>query len=657
MDIAAIREVFKYTDYAKGSVTHRNNSVDYIQLYTSSLKESIGKEVYCGMFQFDETFNTYLEETGSVSGFKGNHFAYFFPVDIDTPYGDIEEARAKTISFIDYLATLGVTDRDVYIYFSGAKGFHILIPHVVFGYPPSKGLCRVFKKMAGILAKSSGIGLLDKDTSGLDMIYDQTRLFRLPNTQHGKSGMYKVQLTLEELKTLELSEIFTIAEQPRELLYKPKVSVALPRVRDLYMKAQSGIAMEGASVIPAQSMRGNSSEHTIKNAKVCIARLLNGVGAGQRDDVAVRLADHFRKQGLSQELTTTTLLGWNQRNDPPLSTRDIEVKVNSAWSNEMDYGCHDHILAAHCSSTCYLYKLLVKNKDTESPMEVTSSLKTREDLVKALIDRHFDGPGIVFGIPTLDRHLKLHGGHVVQYMAKSGSGKTAFAMYLMNMLSKQNTPSLFLSLEMSDADVAERSFQMGADKTSVYLERLISDCAKRGTPREQIADLVLTRMGDAFSSVVTVDEDSATIESIENYIYKAKEVYNTKIVFLDYLGRVSQTNGANSYEHVSRLAKELKSLAKRHDVIIFLLHQVNRSIEDASSAIEMGAGRDSGQTEEASDVLLASWRPGVAEGINTFIIRILKNRRGAANIDVHLEFIPETMQFKELDNNGFESRL
>lgn len=657
MDIAAIRETFKYTDHANGDVTYRNNSVDYIQIYSASLKESLGKEVYCGMFQFDDTFNTYLKEKGSVSGFKGNHFAYFFPVDIDTPYGDIEEARVKTVAFIDYLATLGINEKDIYIYFSGSKGFHILIPHVIFGYPPSTGLCRVFKKMAALLAKDSGIGLLDKNTSGLDMIYDQTRLFRLPNTEHGKSGLYKVQLTFEELRELEIEEIFETAKTPRDLLYKPMVTHALPKVRDLYMKAQAGIAMDGAQVIPAHSnIGGEGGEHVIKNAKVCIARLLKGVGAGQRDDVAVRLADHFRKQGLSRELTTTALLGWNQRNDPPLSTHDIEVKVNSAWSNEMDYGCHDHILAAHCSSTCFLYKLLIKNKDLSEPMEVASALKTRAELVKSLVDRHFDGPGIVFGIPTLDRHLKLQPGHVVQYMAKSGSGKTAFAMYLMNLLSKQNTPSLFLSLEMSGADVAERSFQMGADKTSVYLERLISDCANRGTSREMIADLVLTRMGEAFSSVITVDEDSATIESIENYIYKSKEIYNTRIVFLDYLGRVSQTSGANSYEHVSRLAKELKSLAKRHEVIIFFLHQVNRSIENASAAIEMGAGRDSGQTEEASDVLLASWRPGVSEGINEFVIRILKNRRGAANIDVHLEFIPETMQFRELDH-GFESRL
>jgi KaiC/GvpD/RAD55 family RecA-like ATPase len=653
MDAAEIREIFKYTDYAAGSITYRNNSVNYIEVYSSSLKKSLGEEYYCGMFQFDDSFNKHLEETGSVSGFKGKHFAYFFPIDIDTPSGDLEDAKDKTIQFLAYLETLGIEGKDIYIYFSGSKGFHIMLPHALFGYFPSDKLCREFKKIATVLASRSEVGLMDADKTGIDLIYDQTRLFRLPNTKHGKSGLYKIQLTLDEVKLLTIDQIKKMAEAPRDLLYMPSVSASHPLLRDVYMKAQLNNAVQSANIIPAHNLSHGNDEYEIKNGKVCISRLLKGVGSGQRDEVAVRLADHFRKQGLPRELTTSMLLAWNQKNDPPMSNRDIEIKVDSAWSNEMDYGCNDHILAAQCSSTCFLYKLLVKNKDTSAPMEVASSLMTREDIVKSYIARYYDGPGIEFGIPSLDKHLKLHGGHVVQYMAKSGGGKTAFAMHLMNNLSNNDTPSLFMSLEMSGADVAERSFQMGSQQTSVYLERLLADCTKRGQSREVISELMLKRMGKAFSSVITVDEDSATMESIENYIHKSKEIYNTNIVFLDYLGRISQSGGMSSYEHVSRVAKDLKSIAKRQDVIIFFLHQVNRSIEDATAAIAMGAGRDSGQTEEASDVLLASWRP---DNDKEFVIRILKNRRGASNIDIPLEFIPHIMQFRELEN-GFETRL
>jgi replicative DNA helicase len=379
------------------------------------------------------------------------------------------------------------------------------------------------------------------------------------------------------------------------------------------------------------------------------------VGQGQRDEVAIRLADHFRKQGMSQELTTATLLAWNQKNDPPMAMQEIETKVTSAWMNDVDYGCHDHILASHCSNTCFLYSKLIKNQNEEELSALECNLKTREDLVRAYVDRFFEGKGISLGIPTLDANLKLHGGHVLQYMAKSGSGKTSFAMHVMNNMSKQNIPTLFLSLEMSDADVAERGFQMASNTTSAVLERMMVQFLNEGISREEMTDTIISKMGNAFSSVITADEDSASIDSIEQYIYKAKEAFGIKVVFVDYLGRVSQTK-ATSYEHISELAKGLKSMAKRHDIVIFYLHQVNRSIEDASAAVDMSAGRDSGQTEEAADVVLGSWRPGAAEGMKEFVVRILKNRRGASNIDAYLEFEPETMQFREL-TDGYESRL
>lgn len=655
MDEASLRQTFKYSDYAYESIANRNNVMDYMSVYPDSLRASLGTDVYCGMFQFTSTFKDHVEKKGSVSGYQGEHFAYFFPLDIDSPTGDLDDAKAKTITLLQYLESSGVKNEDMYIYFSGSKGFHILLPHVLFSYGPSAKLNQTFKRMAMILSKASGVPLFSEEEAGIDLIYDRTRLFRLPNTIHSKTGLYKTQLTFKDLKTLSSDQIRERAKEYIGTIHKPIVNNTNHNLKDIFMQAQVNEASQRASVIPSNAMNTSSSERRIKNGKVCIARLLEGVGKGQRDDVAVRLADHFRKQGLSQELTTSTLIAWNQKNDPPMSIQEIETKVNSAWSCDMDYGCHDHILAAHCSNTCFLYSMLVKNKNTEEPEILESNLKTRKDVMRSFVDRFFEARGIRLGIPSLDVHLKLHGGHVVQYMAKSGGGKTSFAMHLMNNLSSQNIPSLFLSLEMSDADVAERSFQIASNSTSAVLERMITDYVKIGLSREEMTESLINRMGEAFSSVITADEDSATVETIERYIHKAKEAFDVKVVFVDYLGRVSQTS-SSSYEHVSQLAKELKSMAKRHDVVIFYLHQVNRAIEDATSAVDMSSGRDSGQTEEAADVVLGSWRPGLEEGLKEFVVSILKNRRGASNIRAHLEFVPETMQFKEI-TDGYESRL
>jgi KaiC/GvpD/RAD55 family RecA-like ATPase len=657
MDNRTLQEVYRYSELVSGGVQNRNSIVDFINLYPKLFQEGLNQpDVYCGMFQFDSALRDFMETSKSIAGFKGKHFAHLFTIDIDAPHGDVDEARKLAITITQYLASLGVSSEEYYIYFSGAKGFHISLPHVLFGLAPANNLNDTLKQMAVVISKLSGVALSTKDAAGIDLIYDMTRLLRAPNTLHSKTGLYKTQLSLEELETFEIDTIFTVSESIRGPLYSAKPKGENDRLRDLYMQAQLASASRKAQVMPRVTVDGNPSLTHLKNSKVCIAKLMQGVGSGSRDNVAIRLADHFRKQGMPREIAEASLYSWNQKNNPPLSDEDISIKINSAWNNQMDFGCYDHILAANCSSTCYLYKNLVQNKGkTEQPEAKEKNLKTREDLVKAYVDRFFEEPGISLGIPALDPHIKLHGGHVLEYMAKSGSGKTSFAMHLMNNLSKKQIPSLFLSLEMSDADVAERSFQMATNSTSVALEFMLSKFAQKNMPREEMTEAIIEKMGSAFSSVITVDEDSSSIEAIEEYIFKAKETFGVKVIFIDYLGRVSQTK-ATSYEHVSALAKELKTMAKRHDVVVIYLHQVNRSIEDASSAVEMSSGRDSGQTEEAADVVLGSWRPGLADGLDEFVIEILKNRRGSSNIRAFMQFEPATMQFNEI-KDGYESKI
>ena len=97
MDNNALKETFKYTDYAAGSIANRNNAVDFIDIYSRAINESLGTDVYSGMFQFDLSFKEHVVNTGSVSGFQGIHFAWFFTIDIDASHGDIDEAKTKKI--------------------------------------------------------------------------------------------------------------------------------------------------------------------------------------------------------------------------------------------------------------------------------------------------------------------------------------------------------------------------------------------------------------------------------------------------------------------------------------------------------------------------------------------------------------------------------
>lgn len=59
-------------------------------------------------------------------------------------------------------------------------------------------------------------------------------------------------------------------------------------------------------------------------------KALKGVEDGTRDDTGIRLAGYFFGQGLLTEEILEILLMWNERNSPPMSTKQVEKIVRSA---------------------------------------------------------------------------------------------------------------------------------------------------------------------------------------------------------------------------------------------------------------------------------------------------------------------------------------
>lgn len=86
----------------------------------------------------------------------------------------------------------------------------------------------------------------------------------------------------------------------------------------------------------------------------CARKMLEGVSEGCRDVVAFRLAVHLRADGYTFQKTEQLLQEWNaERNRPPLSPREITVKVRSAYQHGYSgYGCEDPLIIPFCEETC-----------------------------------------------------------------------------------------------------------------------------------------------------------------------------------------------------------------------------------------------------------------------------------------------------------------
>lgn len=68
-------------------------------------------------------------------------------------------------------------------------------------------------------------------------IYNPDRLWRVPNTKNTRSGLYKIPLSVGELRGATASEIIQLAKQPRPLSFCPEFQEVNPKARQLFIRA------------------------------------------------------------------------------------------------------------------------------------------------------------------------------------------------------------------------------------------------------------------------------------------------------------------------------------------------------------------------------------------------------------------------------------
>ncbi len=193
-----------YVDTALGDVRFRNKvkKIDQINLPDPPI------ECYLSMFRFRKELQDHCESTGSVRDIASFPcYCDYLWFDIDS--NDLRQAiiNASTL-IIEIERRYGIPADQLTLSFSGCKGFHIGIPSTAFGAEPSADLPQIFRKMAQEIA-----GDIKIDTA----IYDKNRLWRLPNSINGKSGLFKIPLNYEELAKLDSDAIKKLAGGKREL--------------------------------------------------------------------------------------------------------------------------------------------------------------------------------------------------------------------------------------------------------------------------------------------------------------------------------------------------------------------------------------------------------------------------------------------------------
>jgi hypothetical protein len=355
------RSRYRYVDFAARAQAGFRNRVVPVAEVPALVDEYGADECYASIFRFADDVLLYLAENRvdgrpSIAGYDGRVWAPFVPFDIDAhrPRGVLTEALFVARDTYDLLVNRWqIAASAVHPYFSGAKGFHLLVDTRAFGrVPPSRDLHRVFSRVRLEVLRA----LPDSVRSLFDLaIGDKARLLRLPNTRHASSGLYKIALAPDELMEASVTEIHALARTPRPL---PHVTAAgLEPTGEVKEAAVAAETMARAR----RTLRQGRDSHPYRfsappsdpAAALCAARLAmfqSRVEPGNRNNVAIRLASAFRLAGYGDEQTLGLLLGWNRRTRGGLPEEELRRVVQSAYARPYpySYGCHDDVIRSYC---------------------------------------------------------------------------------------------------------------------------------------------------------------------------------------------------------------------------------------------------------------------------------------------------------------------
>ena len=589
----------KYVDTAFGDVSRRNNVMP-VHAVPAALPVD-RKNCYRTWHRFPEAYLDHRKRTGSVKGYRGTSYADFLPFDFDDAGGP-EKSVLPTIDFLRMLEVSYDVDRlaGVALWFSGSKGFHVCLSSALFGgWVPSPDLAEHLRALALMMGKEFGID---------PAIYDQNRLFRIQNTVHSTSGLYKAPLSVAEILSLSVPEIVKLAETPREVdLSDYAEAPQCPPCVSLWQSIARGQQGKKARV----QLSGD----------VFNSDLREGEG---RDVAAFRIACRLRDAGTSREMTLETLRFWNSKLQDPLTATDgedvLEKKIQNAYGDSEQK--EDRITPdklknwreMHASYTAYV-----------------ETMKARK---------------ITLGFREVDKAIRgIAPGEVCTIIAKSGVGKTAFIQNAMLNIAQRQKEALgvFCSMEQPMAQCFERWAQMVGMVAGRDVESGWDDLSYR----ENLLQLGDQHLGDRLWTIDTPNLSLADLDLVIT-MAEAKTGRKVNVLGIDYLGMMDMSDlDKTMYAQVSKAVRSLKGLAKMREVAVLLLCQVQRATGDeGDSPLTIHSARESGAIEESADFLLGLYRPEMKMEDTKIVVQILKNRKGLTGAFTY-GFERETLRITE----------
>lgn len=250
------------------------------------------------------------------------------------------------------------------------------------------------------------------------------------------------------------------------------------------------------------------------------------------------------------------------------------------------------------------------------------------------------------GISEIDKRIRgVSGGEVLYIIARAGAFKTATLQNLLkNYVNNSAWKAALFEIEMPVAAITERYHEIingitGREVEEFYTSEVEGVESHRKALEEQFME--------ALKGLYTIPT-RVSIKDIAEYVRLIEREHKEKIgvIGIDYLG-LMEGEGKNEYEVVSKLATQIKGMAKLLDIPVIVLTQTSRKGEEGATEIEMSFARGSGAIEESGDFVFGLYKAERETALTTgfdIICKILKNRKGPTGQRFMLDLDPETLR-------------
>lgn len=234
----------------------------------------------------------------------------------------------------------------------------------------------------------------------------------------------------------------------------------------------------------------------------------------------------------------------------------------------------------------------------------------------------------------MDLKSKIKEHDLVILAGKTGTGKTGYALNLLNDLSK-TYPCLYINIELSESVIIQRLIALN---TGIKMDDL-DNCEL--LPQAKL-DLI-NKYADVVDSHGNIDivAGSKTINEIKSLVGSFDQSKHY-IVFIDHIGRIGGY-GKGLYEKATNNAIQLRNLCLDFNCTIIALSQLSReSAKTDKPSLELL--RDSGEVEQSARKVAFVWE----DENKNYCIWFCKNDSGELfRIPVH--YNKEIQKFTEIE--------